>query len=244
MAFLAVSCTDRTSTRVPVATVRETAPVSVNSPDVEEQSTTSTRNPAVVTGNAGATPAKNEQSATTSKPVSLERQRDALNTPAQSASAKTLPTTRNDRLISLASLVPSYPQDFEIGVLHDKTMSTDSSAMVRVSDQFFLEISNGALTKNTVHSQWIEHVTRSLRPQLEARAEVDSVRYGAPRLTGDTAGSIPLRVFRGNGRAVGSIVLELDGNRWYIADLHVNLRTIDIPVPSRDTLFDPTSNRR
>ena len=220
-AVACVSCSRQNRNVVPTPTVRERPA----SPDT------------------GASTA--EQTASTSKPISLQRERSASNdSPDRETEIVRLTVTRNDSLVSNAPLVPVYPFDFEIGRLVNETMSGDTEALVRVSDRFFGEIGAGAFSRETVHPKWIEHVAMSLRPHLGSNIKFVAVRYGIPRFTDEQTAHMVVRAFGTSGQAIGSIVLSLERNRWYVSDFLTNLNKLHERVPSRTTPFDPTITRQ
>lgn len=189
----------------------------------------------VVSGDVDAASVRSEQTGST---VTLEPRTSESDSIRPVRTFQQLPVTRRDRLISVSSAVSVSAIDFSLGELNDRRASGDAASLARTADRFFSELSAGTMSAETVHPEWITHLTRSIRPYLEDPPEITGVRYGRVAVTGDAA-SMEVRLFGDPGQMIGSLEFRLEGNRWYVADLQGDLRTLRLPRTVRSEPFDP-----
>ena len=153
--------------------------------------------------------------------------------------ARLLPVTRNDELLSLDSVFVEYPSDFVIGPLYRPGRDGDSQSIVRLTDRFIAELNDGKLSPETVHPDSIQHLVRSLRRYFDEEISITAARLGQPIVGGEGLAEVTVRLFGKPGQAEALVVFELDGRRWYVVDLQVNLQLLESPPRVDDTLFEP-----
>jgi len=113
-----------------------------------------------------------------------------------------------------------YPRDFELGEL--KPLDSTVQDAVKVAEEFFTRVQRGGSLMEILHPDYRWFLEEDLKQWQGKSISFKEIRFG--RLSESPSGviEIPFRILQEKRSVTGSILLENQEAKWYVADFFLD----------------------
>jgi hypothetical protein len=142
--------------------------------------------------------------------------------------------------LAFNSLKRSIPMDFAIGALQDSyTSRLNEPELLAVIDEFCSSLADSKLAVSLIEERNQMILTRSLAHHIDSGAVPKKIRIGLISRESEGEASAAVRFFSREGVAEGVLYLEKLDERWFVADLQIDLQSLNERYIREDEEFVP-----